>query len=145
MVDSSLIRKNEELSEMTTRCHSLSLDGPIVCLFINDRTNRHNQAIEKEVLLKLRDDIQCSLNSSEVATADYSKAFDTICHEILLKKLNGLGFCSSFIPLISKYLTDRYQFVQIEVEKSALADVMCVVPQGSILGPILYMLQTCLH
>ena len=90
MVDSSLIRKNEKLSEMTTRCHSLSLDGPVVCLFINDRTNRHNQAIEKEVLLKLRDDIQCSLNSSEVATADYSKAFDTICHDILLKKLNGL-------------------------------------------------------
>ena len=43
------------------------------------------------VLLKLRDDIQCALNSSEVATAlftDYNKDFDTICYDILLKKFS---------------------------------------------------------
>ena len=69
------------------------------------------------VLLKLRDDIQCALNSSEVATAlfaDYSKAFDIIPFDILLKKLIELGFSSPFIHLINSYLTDRYQFVQIE-------------------------------
>ena len=62
------------------------------------------------VLLKLRDDIQCALNSSEVAIAlfaDCSKAFDTIRYGILLKKLNELGFSSSFIHLINSYLTDR--------------------------------------
>ena len=91
--------------------------------------------------LKLRDCIQCPLNSSEVATAlfaDYSKAFDTIRYDILLKKLNWLGFSSSFMHLINTYLTDRYQFVQIEDKLSALAQVMCGVPQGSILGPILF-------
>ena len=93
------------------------------------------------VLVKLRDDIQCALNSSEVAIAlfaDYSKAFDTIRYDILLKKLNKLGFSSSFIHLINSYLTDRYKFAQIENKKSALAQVMCGVPQGSILGSILF-------
>ena len=79
------------------------------------------------VLLKLRDDIQCALNSSEVATAlftDYNKDFDTIRYDILLKKLNELGFSSSFIHLINSYLTDRCQFVPIEDKKSALAQVV---------------------
>ena len=56
------------------------------------------------VLLKLRDDIQCALNSSAVAIAlfaDYSKAFDSICYDILLKKLNEFGFSSSFIHLVN--------------------------------------------
>ena len=70
--------------------------------------------------------------------ADYSKAFDTIRYDITLKKLNELGFSLSFIHLMNSYLTDRYQFVQIEEKKSALAQVMCGVPQGSILGPILF-------
>ena len=76
------------------------------------------------VLLKLRDNIQCALNNSKVAIAlfaDYSKAFDAIRYDILLKKLNELGFSSSFIHLINSYLTDRYQFIQIEDKKSALA------------------------
>ena len=82
-----------------------------------------------------------ALNSSEVAIAlfaDYSKAFDTIRYDILLKKLNELGFSSSFIHLINSYLTDRYQFVQIEDKKSALAQVTWGVTQSSILGPILF-------
>ena len=80
------------------------------------------------MLLKLRDDIQCAFNSIEVAIAlfgVYSKAFDTIRYDILLKKLNELGFSLSFIHLINSYLTDWYQLVQIEDKKSALAQVMC--------------------
>ena len=93
------------------------------------------------VLLKLRDDIQCALSSSEVATAlftDYSKASDTIRYDILLKKLIEFGFSSAFIHLINSYLTDRYQFVRIKNKKSALAQVTCGVFQGSILGPTLF-------
>ena len=80
------------------------------------------------MLLKSRDDIQCAFNSSEVAIAlfgVYSKAFDTIRYDILLKKLNELGFSLPFIHLINSYLTDWYQLAQIEDKKSALAQVMC--------------------
>ena len=92
-------------------------------------------------MLKFKDDIQCAVNSSEVATAlfaDRSKAFDTIRYDILLKKLNELVFSSLFIHLINSYLTERYQFVQIEDKKSVLPQVMCGVPQGRLLGPILF-------
>ena len=71
------------------------------------------------MLLKLRDDIQCALNSNEVAIAlfaDYSKAFDTICYDILLKKLNELGFSSPFIHLINSYLTDQYQLFKLRTK-----------------------------
>ena len=93
--------------------------------------DRQNQAIEKgihiTVLLKLRDDTQCALNSKVAIAlfADYSKAFDTIRYDILLKKLNELGFSLPFIHLINSYLTDWYQLVQIEDKKSSLAQVMC--------------------
>ena len=69
------------------------------------------------LLLKLKDDIQCALGNSEVAIAlfaGYSEAFNTICYDILLKKLNELGFPLLFIHLINSYLTDQNQFVQIE-------------------------------
>ena len=69
------------------------------------------------LLLKLKDDILCALDNSEVAIAlfaDYSEAFNTICYNILLKKVNELGFLSLFIHLIDSYLTDQNQFVQIE-------------------------------
>ena len=80
------------------------------------------------MLLKIRDDIQCAFNSSEVAIAllaVYSKAFNTIRYDILLKTLNDLGFSLSFIHLINSYLTDWYQLVQIEDKKSALAQFKC--------------------
>ena len=68
------------------------------------------------MLFKLTDDIQCAVNRSEVATAlfaGYSKGVDTICYDILLKKLSEIGFFLSVIHLINSYLTDRYHFVQI--------------------------------
>ena len=76
------------------------------------------------MLLKLRDDIHCAFHSSEVTIglfADSGKVFDTISYDILFKKLNELGFPSSFIHLINSYLTDRYQFVQIEGRKICIS------------------------
>ena len=69
---------------------------------------------------------------------DYSKAFDTIDHRILLKKLQNMNFAKNTIKSICSYLIERYQYVQIEVKRSTLLLMLFGVPQGSILGSVLF-------
>ena len=69
---------------------------------------------------------------------DLSKAFDTIDHDILLQKLNLLGIRGVVNNWFRSYLSNRQQFVEISHERSALMRISCGVPQGSILGPLLF-------
>ena len=68
------------------------------------------------------------------------KAFDTVNHSILCDKLNYYGFRSKFNDLIKSYLTKRKQFVSINGYDSTYLDITCGVPQGSTLGPLLFLL-----
>jgi len=69
---------------------------------------------------------------------DLTKAFDTINHEILLNKLNYYGIRNNSLSLIESYLTNRKQFVEIDSVKSEYLNITTGVPQGSILGPLLF-------
>ena len=71
---------------------------------------------------------------------DLQKAFDTIDHEILLKKMNYIGFSREAIAWFRSYITKRSFIVNVENHYSAPGDLTCGVPQGSILGPLLFLL-----
>ena len=71
---------------------------------------------------------------------DLSKAFDILSHDILLDKLKYYGFEDLAVNLISSYLSNRRQYVVYNEVKSNLIDLLIGVPQGSIMGPLLFLI-----
>lgn len=96
-------------------------------------------------LLKITDDVLEAFDKGKLTLLillDYSKAFDTLNHNILNAVLHFIGFNESSLNLLSDYLTNRSQAVKYE---SNISNYLCLdkgVPQGSILGPLLFSIYT---
>ena len=71
---------------------------------------------------------------------DLQKAFHTIYHEILLSKMTHLGFSNNTIEWFCSYLSNRTFHVILNSYMSSAGKIICGVPQGSILGPLLFLL-----
>ena len=72
---------------------------------------------------------------------DFSKAFDTVNHNMLFDKFyHNFGIRGIPLQLFRSYLSNRKQFVKLENAKSGLADISNGVPQGSVLGPLLFIM-----
>ena len=69
---------------------------------------------------------------------DLSKAFDTLNHELLIAKLQAYGFEISALKLVKSYLSNRYQRTKINTCFSSWTELILGVPQGSVLGPLLF-------
>ena len=94
-------------------------------------------------LITLVDRITKSLDSGDIVIGvflDLKKAFDTVNHKILLKKLYHYGIRGNLNKWFENYLPDRSQYVLFNGKTSDIRNVNCGVPQGSILGPLLFIL-----
>jgi hypothetical protein len=92
-------------------------------------------------LLHIKDACYKALKSSELTILtliDFSKAFDTVNHHKLLKILSQFNFSNPAIGLLQSYLSDRTQFIVSDNVQSEILSIKSGVPQGSILGPILF-------
>ena len=91
----------------------------------------------------LNEQVTKNLESKKISAVlfmDLKSAFDTVNHNILIKKLDHYGIRDNALNLLKSYLTNRKQFVKSGEIESCLLDVLCGVPQGSVLGPLLFIL-----
>src|SRR5688572_19701195 len=94
-------------------------------------------------LLKIQDNISSVIDNNEFSIGiflDIAKAFDTVDHDILLAKLENIGIRGINLCWFKSYLTNRQQLVVCQGRLSKLRLVKFGVPQGSILGPLLFLL-----
>lgn len=125
------------LSQLLTHLNSNSL----LDVFQSAYRKKHST---ETALLKITSDILKSIDSGDVsvlALLDLSAAFDTIDHKILLKRLNiTFGISDRVLNWVESYLSNRYQEVKINDKTSDPQLLKYGVPQGSVLGPVLFSL-----
>ena len=105
--------------------------------------NGCNGHFTDHTLISLSERIKCILDSNRVGCGifiDLQKTFDAVGHTILLQKLSLYGIRGILLLWFQSYLTGRQQYFSINNYSSQLGGITCCVPQGSVLGPLLFLI-----
>ena len=95
----------------------------------------------QHLLLRFTEEWRKYLDQNKIVGSllmDLSKAFDCLPHDLLIAKLEAYGFDTKTLNIFKSYLNSRKQFVNINGNLSDILEILSRVPQGSILGPILF-------
>ena len=111
-------------------------------LYVNQRGFRKNHSCESQLLSPIED---VAKNLDDEAEIDlqicyFSEAFDKVPHQRLLSKLHHYEIQGKTLAWINSWLTERSQRVVVDGEASSLVKVTCGVPQGTVLGPLMFLL-----
>ena len=112
-------------------------------LFYEQQFGFRNNHSTNHALIQITEKIRQALDKNEYACGtfiDLQKAFDTVNHEILLKKLEHYGIRGIPNNWFRSFLTDRYQFTTVNSQSSTKSKISHGVPQGSVLGPLLFLI-----
>ena len=132
-----------DAADAEIKCPLLSTLSYLICPSQSACNSHHST---ETALLKITNDFLLALDSGNISLLtllDLSAAFDTTDHFILLNRLQHMyGISGTALSWFSSYLTNRTQSVIVDDHISQVSSLSYGVPQGSVLGPILFILYT---
>ena len=109
-------------------------------MITNTSTKKYSASI---AVVQLVDETATYINNADYVLGvflDFSKAFDTVDHKILLNKLDHYGIRGKVLAWLESYLSNRRQYVLLNGIKSHFQPICCGVPQGSTIRPLLFLI-----